>query len=362
MRASRFPFILGLGLVLAAPAAGEDVVRKVRAELSGQDLSRFSIENLAGTMRIAAGTGDSVTVVATVYAETQALADAVRLERVGAAGGGQALRVRYPYDEVSTFRYREPSSGDDYGFSGWASGSTYDYDGRRVRVSPGHGTRLYADLEVQVPASRLNAAFRNLVGLVDAEGLQGELRFDVSSADLRLRRLDGRISLDGSSGDIRARDIKGSWKSDFSSGDCEIDGFEGDALSLHTTSGDLALRSVRARRAEFETTSGDVRLTDADLEELVADATSGDVAFQSAGAKLKDVRIRTSSGDVSLRLPPDAAFDVDADQSSGDMEVVGFSDGSSVRHHDALVGYRRGTGGAHIRVRTSSGDLTISAG
>ena len=76
---------------------------------------------------------------------------------------------------------------------------------------------------------------------------------------------------------------------------------------------------------------------------------------------MKDVRIRTSSGDVSLRLPAGASFDVDADQSSGDMDVQ-FADGSSVEHGDRIVGYRRGSGGAHIRVRTSSGDLTVSPG
>ncbi|HWZ86545.1 MAG TPA: DUF4097 family beta strand repeat-containing protein [Thermoanaerobaculia bacterium] len=361
MRISASASVLALGLALSVPASAEDVVRTVQTELSGQDLSHFSVENLAGTMRISAVAGDRVTVVATVHAESQALADAVRLERAGASGGGQALRVRYPYDKVSTFRYRAPSESDDWGFGGWASSSTYDYDGHRVRIGQGHGTRLYADLEIHVPQARLNATFRNLAGLVEAEGLLGQLRFEVSSADLRLARLDGQITLGGSSGDIRARDIKGTWTSDFSSGDCQIDGFEGDAFSMHTTSGDAVLRSVKARRAEFQSTSGDVRLIDADLEELSADATSGDIAFEAEGARLKDVRIRTSSGNVSLRLPAGAAFTVDADQSSGDMDVR-FSGGSSVEHGDKIVGYRHGSGGARIRVRTSSGDVTVSPG
>ena len=361
MRISAAASVLALGLALSAPASGTEVVRTVQAELSGPDLARFAIENLAGTMRISASSGDRVTVVATVHAETQALADAVRIERVEASGGGPALRVRYPSDTVSTFRYREPSESDDWGFGDWSSSSTYDYDGHRVRVARGRGTRLYADLEVRVPQSRLNAGFRNLVGLVEADGLQGELRFHVSSADLRLDRLDGQIALEGSSGDIRARDIRGTWKSDFSSGDCQINGFDGDALTLRTTSGDVVLRSVKARRAEFESTSGDVRLVDTDLVELSAEATSGDIAFESSGARLKDVRIRTSSGDVSLRLPTGAPFDVDADQSSGDMDVR-FDGGSSISHGDKIVGYRHGTGGAHIRVRTSSGDLTLSPG
>ncbi|HEY1433903.1 MAG TPA: DUF4097 family beta strand repeat-containing protein [Thermoanaerobaculia bacterium] len=361
MRVSGVVSVLVLGLALSAPAVGADVVRTVQAELSGADLAHFSIENLAGTMRVSAAPGDRVTVVATIHAESQALADAVVLARVGGAGGEQVLRVRYPYDKVSTFRYREPSESGDWNFGDWSSPSSYEYDGHHVRIGRGRGTRLYADLEVRVPQGPLNAGFRNVAGLLEANGLHGQLRFEVASADLRLERLDGQITLDGSSGDIRARDIRGTWKSDFSSGDCQIDGFEGDMLALRTSSGDVALRSVKARRAQFESTSGDVRLVDADLVELSAEATSGDVSFGGQGANLKDVRIRTSSGNVTLRLPDGAAFDVDADQSSGDMDVR-FGDGSSVSRDDKVVGYRRGSGGAHIRVRTSSGDLTISPG
>ena len=285
----------------------------------------------------------------------------MRLERVsGATGAGATIRVRYPYDRVSTFRYRAPSDGGDFDFGiGWSSSDSFEYDGHRVRVNRRHGTELYADLEVRVPAAKVHARFSQRVGLIEAESLSGELGFHVASADMRLRKLDGTLTLEGSSGDVRARDIRGSWSSDFSSGDCDLVGFEGDLLSVHTTSGDALLRSVKARRAEFESTSGDLRLVDADLQELTAEATSGDVAFEAAGAGLKDARIRTSSGDVSLRLPADSSFDVEAEQSSGDMDVR-FSDGSVSNHRDRVVGYRHGSGGAHIRVRTSSGDLTVS--
>ena len=363
MRVARLIFAILTAVFLAAPLArADETTRTLKAELTGADASHFAVENLLGTMRISVGAGASVTVTATVYGETAELADAVRLERLPGQGGGATLRVRYPYDKVSTFRYREPSDrGDDFGFGSWASSSDYEYDGRRVHVSRGRGKWLHADLDIQVPAGSLEASFRNLAGLVEADGLKGKVHFGVSSADLRLRRLDGAIELDGSSGDVRARDIKGSWKSDFSSGDTDLDGFEGESLSFQTSSGDLVLRSVRAKTAEFETSSGDVRLVDADLEQFSARATSGDVALETRGNALKQVRITTSSGDVSLRLPSNAAFDVEASQSSGDMEV-GFSDGTAVRHRDTMVGYHRGTGGARIQVRTSSGDLSVSPG
>lgn len=361
MRASAISSVLALGLAVAAPAAGEDVVRTVQAELSGQDVSRFAVENLAGTMRISAGTGETVTLVATVHAETKALADAVSIQKVSGEGGAATLRLRYPYDEVSTFRYEPPGTDTDGFFPGFVSASTYDYDGRRVRVSPGHGKWLWADLEVRVPAGRLAASFRNLVGQLEAGGLTGQLRFEVASADLRLRQLDGEIALEGSSGDTRARDVKGSWTSRFSSGDLSLEDFSGDALSMSTTSGDLVVRHLKARRVEIETTSGDARLADADLVELSAKATSGDVGLEASGGRLKDVQIRTSSGDVALELPADSAFDLEASQSSGDLDIR-FSDGSYASERSKSVAYHRGSGGARIRVRTSSGDLTVTPG
>jgi DUF4097 and DUF4098 domain-containing protein YvlB len=142
---------------------------------------------------------------------------------------------------------------------------------------------------------------------------------------------------------------------------CVIDGFQGEALALNTHSGDVVVTRVRARKVEIETNSGDARHSDAVIEQFTAEATSGDISLQSAGSRLQDVRITTSSGDVTIRLPIDAAFEVGASQSSGDMSV-GFSDGTEVRRRDRLVGYRHGQGGARIHVRTSSGDLSISPG
>lgn len=348
--------ILGLGVSLSADAS--DTERTIRAELSGADAANFAIENLAGRMRVTASSVDRVTVVARVVAETAELADAVRVERV-AGSGAATLRVRYPYDKVKTFRYVNPDHDRDWPFDSMNSAESYDYDGRTVRVNEGRGTRLWVDLEVQVPAGRRQASFRNLVGRIEAEGLEGTLRFDVGSADLRLRKLDGEITLEGDSGDIRASDIRGSWTSDFASGDCRLDGFEGQQFRFHTASGDLAARDVRAQSIATETSSGDVQVSSADIEDFQAEAASGDIAVDVAGSRLASFRVRTASGDVSLGLPAAAAFDAEADQSSGDM-IVGFAEGTSVHDDEALVGFRHGTGGARIRVTTSSGDFSIS--
>jgi Putative adhesin len=348
--------LLGFGMALAA--RGAETERTLRAELSGADLADFQVEGLAGIMRISVGAVDRLTVVATVRAENADLADGVRLERVLNGGAAATLRVRYPAS-VTTVRYVEPGRERDWPFGDVGSSESYDYDGRRMRVNPGRGDRLSVDLAIQVPAGRRKASFRNLVGRIEADGIEGTLRFEVGSADLRLRRLDGEISVAGDSGDIQASDLKGGFDFDSSSGDCRLDDFDGGQFRFHASSGDLVARDVRAQRFETETSSGDVTVSSADIEEFRADSSSGDVAVDVAGKRLASFVATTSSGDVSLGLPADGSFDAAADQSSGDM-VVGFAEGTAMHDDEALVGFRRGTGGARIRVTTSSGDFSIS--
>jgi putative adhesin len=348
-------------LLVAAPVVADEVTKTLRAEFSGADVSNFSIENLAGTMRVTPGTDGAVSVVVTIHAETQALADGVRFERVSAAGEPPVWRVRYP-DHVGTIRYRAPLGEDTYQISLGLlsfSSSSYRYDGRTYRISPGHGKRLWADVLVRVPPLLTRARFQNVAGLVDAEGLHGSLRFEVASADLHLRDIEGELSLHGSSGDVRASEIRGTWSSDFSSGDCDLYHFEGETASFTTSSGDVHARDVRAGGIGIETSSGDVSIEDSDLEEFRGRSSSGDLVLELNGDRLKDVQAHTSSGNVTLRLPRDASFEASASQSSGDMEV-GFSGGISTRHDDKLVGYRRGSNGTRIRIETSSGDLEIS--
>lgn len=346
-------------LILLAPlVARADVVKTLRRELPGASARAFAVENLLGTMRVTAGARDAVVVVATVHAENDSLAGAVRLDEVRGDGGVPTLRVRYP----ATHRVlRYPRRDHEHQWDGFAlfgGGNVEGYDGARYRVSSHRGTLLYADVEVQVPARVADATFLERVGEIHADGLEGKLSFRVVSADLRLDRLKGVVELRGTSGDTRASRISGTWTSDFSSGDCELERFDGPSAKFHTSSGDVALREIVADRLSIETSSGDAHIRDADVKDLETEASSGDVSFEAAGTRLARVLAHSSSGDVHLALSPEASFQAEADQSSGEMRVR-FDGGERRYRRGELISFRRGTGGADIRVRTSSGDFTI---
>ena len=360
-RALRF---LGITILsVSAPFARAEVTRSLRAHLAGVSGREFAVENLLGTMRVTAGAPGSndVEVVATVHGEHDELVSAVRLEEVRGERGIPTIRVRYPATPRD-LRYDDPEDRqrhDDWPrFLSFGNFDGTRYDGRTYRVSAHRGELLYADVEVRVPPRLTAATFRELAGRLEADGLQGRLAFRVNSADIRITRLRGEIDLAGSSGDTRASDISGSWRSDFSSGDCEVDRLEGPSATFRTSSGDVRARSVVAERVSVETSSGDSTLQDADVHEVQTESSSGDLTIDSKGNRLERVRVESSSGDVRLTLPGDASFHAEADQSSGDMRV-GFHDGQRGYRREELVSYRRGTGGADIRVSTSSGDFTI---
>jgi len=332
-------------LLFAALSFGE-ATRSLRVTLSGDPAAPFSVENLAGKMTIVAGDGDAVVAVATVHAENEELAAAVRFEQVTGKDGEPALRVRYPLDRHGTIRY--PSGGR----------SNVDYDGHRVTVSGHSGVMIYADVEVRVPRRAVSASFRNPVGSMTAEGVTGKLLLDTGSGDITARNLEGTIKADSGSGDVRAERIKGSYLCDTGSGSCQVDGFEGDTVKLDSGSGAIRVRSAKTSRIHADSGSGGIRIEQADTEEFLGDSGSGTIEFEGAGARLRRVKGDTGSGDIALRLPADASFELVADQGSGDL-TCGFKEAQPIVKKRTVVGYRRGDGRIRIDLDTGSGDVSI---
>lgn len=199
-------------LALALPAAevSAETTRTIRLELPAADAGLFAVENLAGTMRVAPGTGSVLVAIATIHAEDEDLANAMKFERVLDEKGIPTLRVRYPLDQEDSIRYPSRRS-EDHGFlESFFGGSNTrtKYDGEQVKVSDHQGVLLYADVEVQVPRQRLaGATFRNHVGPIEGHDVEGKIVFDSGSGDVSLARVRGEIKADTGSGDVKANDV-----------------------------------------------------------------------------------------------------------------------------------------------------------
>jgi hypothetical protein len=346
-----------LTLIAATALTAAGLAQPVEAEatrtlkLQHTDVAHpFGVENLAGTMRVLAGSGPTVEVAVTVHAESQDLADAMRFETVQDKGM-PTLRVRYPFDRTTHFQY--PGGG--------AHRANFKYDGREVSVSATSGTLLYADVEVRLPAGRLEASLRNGVGSLKADGVEGALKFDTGSGNITLAGVGGDVLADTGSGDVKAERISGVFRCDTGSGDCDVTDFAGDSLSLDTGSGALRVRGVKARKLNADSGSGQILVSEAEVEEVKADSGSGNVEIEAAGSKLARVKADTGSGDVRLRLGTDASFEAHADIGSGDI-VSHYQDAEPILRKREVVGYRRGDGRTRIDVNTGSGDLVLEPG
>ena len=346
-----------------------ETTRTVTGTLAMPSAGAFAVENLAGRMTVVAGDGDAVVAVATVHAESESLASAMRLEQVRDKDGLPALRVIYPLDTEQRIRYPEAGESSDHGhrhghqiehwfFDFFGANSSLRYDGRRVRVASNTGTLLYADVEVRVPRRAIEGTFRNFFGALQAEGIEGRIVLDTTRGAITARRLKGDIKADTGSSDVLAEAISGSLVCDTGSGDCVVNGFEGKELYCDTGSGGVRVKDVKAERLHADTGSGHVRAERADVEEFNGDTGSGGIEAELLGNRLRRVKADTGSGDVTLWLPADASFDAAADQGSGELSCA-FADAQSVKSDRRIVGYRRGDGRTRISIDTGSGDARI---
>lgn len=353
--------ILMASLILATPVFASDATRTLRLEISPSS-GPFVVENLAGSMRIVSGSGTKVVAIATLHAESEELADKMQFRQVTGDRGLPTLRVEYPLGSHETLRYQQGSdSGHHHGFlDGLFGGSstTAKYAGRNVKVSSTEGTSMHADLEIQLPSKTLEATFRNLVGSIRGEAVQGKLVFDSASGDITLDKIRGEIKADTGSGDVKASDLEGSFHCDTGSGNCDLTEFKGDEVNCDVGSGDILIKSVSAKLLSADTGSGDVRAEDADVESFDADTGSGDVTLEASGSRLVSIKADTGSGDVVLRLSPQASFEALADQGSGDLRMA-YKDAEPIIKGREVVGYRRGDSKIRINVNTGSGDLEI---
>ena len=141
------------------------------------------------------------------------------------------------------------------------------------------------------------------------------------------------------------------------SGDQTVEGLRGNT-DLESGSGDLRLARLTGD-LHFQTGSGNVRGSQISGPAR-GKAGSGDIRGEGTPKNLWS--IRTGSGNVTLRVPSDLAFDVDVSTSSGSVTmghpVTTTIQGRVQESRKSIVGKVRG-GGPTISVHTGSGDIHV---
>jgi DUF4097 and DUF4098 domain-containing protein YvlB len=211
-------------------------------------------------------------------------------------------------------------------------------DGNSVRIDYVNIRDIAIDYDITVPA---DTTVRTHSGSGDqsVEGLRSKVDLESGSGDMRLANLEGDVHLHTGSGNVDARSLAGAFHAEAGSGDIRLEHKGGD-IQIRTGSGNIEAREVNgALRAE--TGSGDIR---------------------AEGRQTGAWEVRTGSGNVELRLPQDAAFNLEASTSSGrvivDHPVTMTVHGDVQRAQRQISGSVHG-GGNSLIVHTGSGDVHI---
>ncbi|MBN8248817.1 MAG: DUF4097 family beta strand repeat protein, partial [Verrucomicrobia bacterium] len=165
-------------------------------------------------------------------------------------------------------------------------------------------------------------------------------------------KFDVRLKTAG--GGIEVRDVDGEVKLDTSGGDLRVQG-GGGSLVGHTSGGSVAVKSFQGP-VQVNTSGGSVRLDD--VTGAVDGSTSGGSVSASLATVAEPVKLSTSGGAVTLRVPSGAAFDLDASTSGGsvgcDLPVTVTGKRSGSRLQGPVNG-----GGKPVVLRSSGGDVRV---
>lgn len=201
------------------------------------------------------------------------------------------------------------------------------------------------DFEITVPSS-CDVHLQNGSGQVMVEGTNGDLRVRTGSGSVQARDLQGRIAMRTGSGHVEASNLKG--LIDLRTGSSRIEGrhLEGE-IKLHTGSSRIILDDVRGQLTA-STGSGRIEVSQASLSgESTLKTGSSRIVFEGSLDALGSYTFLTGSGGITLRLPDDAAFHLDAKTGSGGVqnEFGGREAGSGPR--------------ARLKLRSGSGTIRI---
>ena len=184
-----------------------------------------------------------------------------------------------------------------------------------------------------------------LKGSVSAAAGSGSLTIGGIGADVQARAGSGSIRIDGVGGNLEVKT---------GSGSIDAHAVRG-AITASAGSGRIELEQTGEGDVSVSSGSGGVRVWGV-RGGLSVSTASGSIRAQ--GEMVRDWSLEASSGEITVELPPEASFELDAHTSSGDIDserpvaVTGRISRKTLR---GAVG----SGGPRLEIETSSGSIVI---
>lgn len=340
---------------------GETFEYPLSARQASAKTPRIIVENRRGNVRLVGGDKDEVVVTGhhSITSMDRAEADKIR-ERM-------QLEVLTQGDQI-VIRTNQERGGTD--------------------------NRVESDLEVQIPKGA-SVECRGTRGDFDVSQISGNLEVVSDNAGVRGQDIGGNVRVDLRRSDIvrllRVKgnvDVKGSRAEDLEleeiGGLVVVDGqFTGD-VEFRRTDKQLRFTSDRTNLT-IEKLKGRARMSDGDLEvedllgamklrsrskdvrvsnfsvPVEIELERGDIELSPGAATLAVTVARTSSGSVTMHLPENAKFDIEAVSRRGEVENL-YGTPLERREDDRGGSIRGSNGGPRIQLETGRGTMTITRG
>ena len=275
----------------------------------------LDISNLSGNIEVRRGSGSDVAIEVTKIARART-ADAARellpLVTVEINARGERAEIRTIYGDGQPVR------------------------GRNISVS--------VNYSVTAPQStRIRAV--TISGNVIANDIHGELSLMTTSGNVVISNAARVTAARSTSGNIELTNI-----------DSDV------ALEAATVSGDVLVRSAKARRMTLGTVSGQVVIENVTTERLGAQTFTGNVEFSGAFAKGGSYELKSHSGNVRVVVGGGSGFAVDANSWSGHVQsdfAIGGADNEPTRGRRKVIRGVVGDGSAVVNITTFSGNVHL---
>ncbi|MFZ3213332.1 MAG: DUF4097 family beta strand repeat-containing protein [Terriglobales bacterium] len=253
--------------------------------------------------------------------------------------------------------------------------------------------RVETNLEIYLPR-KAAADIATAHGKVEVHDRTGDLKISNSHGDVELGGIQGNVSINMRGGSLRAEDVRGDLSLDGRLSDVAIENVQGSVrltgdyfgttrlakitntvhflssrtdMEMAKLDGDLVLDSGDLRVSSLAgptrvvTRSKDIRLDDFTGNLHIEDNNS-DIELTPGKLPLGNIQIANRRGRIHLVLPANAAFQLEAHTTQGDIS----SDFSGVNVESHARGAQAtgaiGGGGPQIQLSTDRGDIEIRKG
>lgn len=251
-------------------------------------------------------------------------------------------------------------------------------------------TRVTADMEIAVPRGASIEA-QGAGGDFDINDVEGTVNIDAERGGVRLQNIGGDARLDLRRSDIvRAVNLKGALDLKGAGSDIDLENIGGQVTINGSYTGNVqfqnlgeALHFVGPQTefaaakvpgqirmplgnfnasnlvgpARLQTRSRDVQISDF-TNSLEVSSQRGDIELRPGSLPLAKIDVRTHAGNITLALPPEAQFDLNASTGRGEVRND-FGSSINVEQSGRGATMRTSGGGPPVTAHTDLGEITV---